>query len=299
MAAKTNSSSQKLKQNRLYVQRIAPAATSNITPRGVYVFIHGLGEHCSRYGELLTTLANDETTQLDVVTGDLSGHGRSDGPRAYCEKFEDWIEDACAFVEYAVSTTKAPPGSPVFVHGQSMGGLIATYVALRNQARFQRGGVVLTSAALDVEWTLTLKFQAQIGALLSMLTPSLEIVPAVRPEDMSKDPEMVKDYVNDPLNTVGNTKARTGQEVLSAFRALVALTPQFEVPLLALHGTSDHCTSISAVERFVANCGSMDKEMKRFEGLYHTMLHEPERQDVLNTIVSWSSRRLTAPNPRL
>lgn len=48
-------------------------------------------------------------------------------------------------------------------------------------------------AALDVEWTTILKIQAKVGNWMASLVPKARLVPAVRPEDMSADPEVVSD----------------------------------------------------------------------------------------------------------
>lgn len=52
--------------------------------------------------------------------------------------------------------------------------------------------------------------QAPVSGLLGRLVPRARIVPAVRPEDMSPEPDVVKAYIEDPLNTVGNVPVRTG-----------------------------------------------------------------------------------------
>lgn len=49
-----------------------------------------------------------------------------------------------------------PKGTPLFLGGQSMGGLITLLEALRIQTTLS--GVVLTSAAVNVEWTPALKY---------------------------------------------------------------------------------------------------------------------------------------------
>lgn len=49
-----------------------------------------------------------------------------------------------------------PKGIPLFLGGQSMGGLITLLEALRVQKSLS--GVVLTSAAVNVEWTPALKY---------------------------------------------------------------------------------------------------------------------------------------------
>ena len=51
-----------------------------------------------------------------------------------------------------------PEATPLFLGGQSMGGLIVLLGALRTQGRLS--GIVLTSAAVDVEWTPMLKCAA-------------------------------------------------------------------------------------------------------------------------------------------
>ena len=61
-------------------------------------------------------------------------------------------------------------------------------VMLRRQKDFT--GLVLQSAAIDVEWTPMLKFQAIIGDCIAGCCPFTKIVPAVRPEDMSEDPKV-------------------------------------------------------------------------------------------------------------
>lgn len=45
---------------------------------------------------------------------------------------------------------------PLYMGGQSMGGLVAALSVLRDQARW--AGLILHSAAVDVEWTLALKW---------------------------------------------------------------------------------------------------------------------------------------------
>ncbi len=47
------------------------------------------------------------------------------------------------------------PTTPCIAAGQSMGGLIATHLVLRDQSAW--AGLILCSAAIDVEWNLVLR----------------------------------------------------------------------------------------------------------------------------------------------
>eukprot|EP00967_Tisochrysis_lutea_P116461 scaffold187595_cov18-Tisochrysis_lutea.AAC.2 len=48
--------------------------------------------------------------------------------------------------------------------------------------------------------------------------------------------QVVEDYLNDPLNTVGNVPARTGAQLLRAFTKLRPKYKQFTLPIYAAHG---------------------------------------------------------------
>lgn len=162
----------------------------------------------------------------------------------------------------------------MIVAGQSLGGLVAVNLLLRRQKEF--AGLVLQSAAIDVEWTTLLRCQAVVGDCIASCCPFSKIVPAVRPQDMSEDPKLVEEYINDPELYHGNVKARTGNEILKAFR--IAGDPKFQaritVPIYACHGTTDRCTSLSAVKRLIKEAASTDKTLQEIKGGYHEVRNE-------------------------
>lgn len=140
---------------------------------------------------------------------------------------------------------------------------------------------------MNIEWTLTLRLQAPIGGLLATLVPRKRLVPAVKPEDMSPDPKVVEDYVNDKLNFVGPVRARTANEILKGFRSLDRSQSQLALPILAVHGTSDRCTSLPAVKRLLQVCQSKDQTLKEIPGGYHELLMGPEKEEVIPLVREW------------
>ena len=59
------------------------------------------------------------------------------------------------YAEYAADVRarfEDPAGPPAFAGGQSLGGLLATHLVLRDQAQW--AGLILCSAAIDLEWNL-------------------------------------------------------------------------------------------------------------------------------------------------
>ncbi|GFH26723.1 hydrolase_4 domain-containing protein [Haematococcus lacustris] len=185
---------------------------------------------------------------------------------------------------------------PMFLGGQSMGGLVAAHAALGSQPAWS--GLILHSAALGVEWTPVLKAQAPVGALLGKLLPRARIVPAVRPEDMSPDPKAVAAYMSDPLNTVGPVAARTGAVLLDAFQSLAKRNAAFTLPIYAAHGTHDKCTSLPAVRRMVSEASSRDKQLREVEGGYHELLLGEEADNCIRPLVAWIQQH-AAPRSKL
>ena len=51
------------------------------------------------------------------------------------------------------------------------------------------------------------------------------------------------EFAADPLNFVGNVRAKTANELLKGFREVQQRQAELKLPLLALHGTQDHITS--------------------------------------------------------
>jgi alpha-beta hydrolase superfamily lysophospholipase len=58
-------------------------------------------------------------------------------------------------------------------------------------------------------------------------------------------------------------------------------------PLLVVHGTDDRLIPIDGSRRLVEYVGSTDVELKEYPGLYHEVFNEPERNQVLDDVVSW------------
>ena len=220
-------------------------------PLAVLCFHHGLQEHSGRYANIFSTMADQG---IAVYTYDALGHGQSEGDRSLVNQYGDLITDLQAIVEDASSSSSSSPATttttttpvPFFIAGHSLGGLIATLTCLRDQSRWS--GLLLSDPAIDVEWTPVLRMQAAVGNLLSALVPKARIVPATQPEKMNKDPEKVKEYVEDPLNDVGSVAARTANETLKAFRELGKRRSELKVPLYAHHGTDDKVTSFTATK---------------------------------------------------
>ena len=113
-------------------------------PRGVLIIAHGLGEHAGCYDELARTLT--ETNGLmDVLSFDFRGHGHSPGRRGVIGRYDQFVTDLGAAIDWA---GKQRPGLPKFVLGHSNGGQVALHAALRNHPKID--GLILSNPSLRI-----------------------------------------------------------------------------------------------------------------------------------------------------
>ena len=56
-------------------------------------------------------------------------------------------------------------------------------------------------------------------------------------------------------------------------------------------GTGDGIVDPSTTQEFFKTIASSDKTLKTYEGFYHEVLNEPEKENLLREIGSWLSAR--------
>ncbi len=59
-------------------------------------------------------------------------------------------------------------------------------------------------------------------------------------------------------------------------------------------GTADRLCPTSGSELVAEEIGSEDLTVKRYEGLFHEILNEPERDQVMDDLVAWLDTHLPA-----
>jgi acylglycerol lipase len=277
--------------------------------RAVIVIVHGASEHSGRYGHVAAALVADGYA---VHASDHRGHGRSDGPRAVIDRLASAVADVDQLV---LEAREQHPGVPIFMLGHSMGGTVALSYALRHQpddsraaqlseaggradgGRERLAGLILSGplAALEAA-PAGLRL---VGRVLSVLAPSLPLV-AIDATLVSRDPAVVRDYESDPLNHHGKLPARTVAELAAAIKTFPEAVSAITIPTLILYGTADRLCPPSGSTMLAERIGVADKTVKAYAGLFHEILNEPERDDVLTDIRGWLAERLTngsSPGP--
>lgn len=261
----------------LYAPRWLPVGEA----RGVVVLLHGLAEHSGRYPELVERLVR---RRLAVYALDHRGHGRSAGPRANVGRFEWLVEDTAVRLSAARAEQ---PGRPAILLGHSMGGAIALATALAHPGLVD--ALALSAAAVGADPAVP-RARLALARLLSAVAPSTGVL-TLPSSALSRDPEVGRRYDRDPLVYRGAVPARSLIELLGAMARLHADAPRLAMPVLAMHGTDDALVPLRFVEPVYARLGSADRTIRRYDGFYHEIFNEPERERVFADLEGWLDRR--------
>jgi lysophospholipase len=252
--------------------------------RAVIVLVHGLGEHSGRYDHVVARLVEEGYV---VHALDHRGHGRSDGPRAFIEDMDYAIADVDTLVDRAVA---AQPGVPVYMLGHSMGGLISLRYALVHQDRL--AGLILSAALAQLD--AVPKPLELVGRALSVIAPRAPLI-AIDPALVSHDPAVVQAYRSDPLVHHGKVPARTAVQLADAVERFPSTVGAITVPTLILYGTADGLCAPAGSVMLGERIGAADKTVTAYDGLFHEILNEPERETVLDDIAGWLGTRVGTP----
>ena len=241
------------------------------------LLVHGANEHIGRYSHVIDALNASGYT----VTGvDLRGHGRSYGKRGHVMSWGDYRDDLSAGAKVA--------GSPVFVLAHSMGGLVAADTLIDPQ--FEVRGLVLSNPLFGLAFTPPV-IKATAAKIISKIIPALSMGNEVVVEHLSRDEAVQNAYRTDPLITSSLTP-RWFTEMLGAISRLERDGGKITCPTLLLQGTGDKVTSVEATSAIVDKFGSKDKTTKSYDGLYHEILNEPERELVIADMIAWLDSKI-------
>ncbi len=249
-------------------------------PKGDVVIVHGYAEHSGRYvhvGEYLSAHG------YAVHAFDLRGHGRSEGPRVLVRSMNEYLDDLDAFLQRV-----RPKERALFIIGHSMGGTIVT---LSQVTRAQEAhGIVLSGPSLTSTGVSGL--MRRFVLLLGRFFPKFRLR-QLDAATVSRDPAVVAAYDADPLVDRGKVHAGTAAAMFRAMKTIEKRMPHFHRPLLIMHGTGDQLASPEGSSALHEQVSSRDKTLRLYEGLYHEIFNEPEREEVLAELTAWLDARTT------
>lgn len=251
--------------------------------KAVVCLLHGIGEHTGRFnhvGEVFNKYG------IALLGADWRGHGKSEGRKGYFPSTDAIIDDIDILI---MKATQLFPRVPQFLYGQSLGAILALYYGLVKSPAIN--GIIATSPALHSSLDKQ-SVKIAIASILGKMFPEMSLHSGLKPQELSKDPETVRRYIEDPLVhyelTLGFAKI-----LINIRRWMLNNSCNFQVPLLLMHGSDDTIAYISGSKQFALPIG--DKcEFITWEGALHELHNEPEKEEVLKTIVTWINQNCHA-----
>jgi lysophospholipase len=282
--------------------RLAYRAWEPPCARAGLVVVHGLGEHGGRYADLATVLA---AAGIATYALDLRGHGRSGGRRGHMPSFDAVLQDVERFRREV--TMRAGAAVPLFILGHSMGGLIATRYLQEHGGHEpqsddpapggQEHGGRFRGAIVISPWLATAmpvpRWKLAASRTLGRLLPSLPIPHRLRTEHLSRDPSIVRAYDDDPL-THGSITPRAFVEVSAAMDLAVQRSGRLALPMLFLLAGDDRIVDTGHALRFARAIRAGDVTIDVYDGSYHEVLNDHDRQRAFSQVRDWLLDRLHA-----
>ena len=261
---------------KIHVAHFAPRTT----PRFTLVALHGFAVHSGRYGHFLAKLAEAGGA---VTTFDCRGHGRSDGRRGYVKRFSAFHDDLDLVITSARQQTPAT-SLPLCLMGHSHGGTIVLDAVLS-------GRVTPDALVLVAPWVgLLMKpaaWKSAMSGIMSRLWPTLALDNELKAEDGSRNPQVIADFHKDP-NNHHVAAARWYTEVLAAQARIRQNAAALAVPTLLLSAGQDRIVANPPLDALAAAAPRF-VQSKRYEGLCHELLLEPEWPEVLADVTRFLS----------
>ncbi|WP_406701030.1 lysophospholipase [Singulisphaera sp. Ch08] len=255
-------------------------------PRGILVIAHGFGEHGGCYRHVADALG--PALELDILSPDLRGHGRSPGPRGVVSRYEDLISDLYAAVVWA---RQVQPGLPTYILGHSNGGQLTLRLALEPDAALD--GVVVINPSIKLA-THVAYHKLLIGRFLRQFAPSVTLGAKLNTEILTSDPAMKREHQTDPLRH-SRISAPLFFGMVEGGQLLAEHAGEFTLPLLMILGGLDQVIAPEPSRLVFERIASDDKTLLMYPKMLHEPLNEVGREQVFADIISWLSPRLDRP----
>lgn len=282
------------------------------SPKGIVQFVHDQGTYAKFYRELAEYL---NYKGYDVYANDLVGHGMSkQGHRGSFgmkkDSFTHLLEDVDSLFDYAADNSGR--NLPRILIGIGLGSLVATGYSCDYP---NLDGLILISLLKKPKMSKLVRFTAnrfvkhngynKVSASVDSMLNQLNTIPG-NPEStryfwFSTLEDEVKAYDEDP--DCGFTlTASAYREILDTFKRLDGKKGQSQIPDIPigiLAGGEDQLGDCGNAARGLSGILSAKSnhslvDMKLYPGMYHDILHDACKGEVLANIGDWIDRNISA-----
>ena len=246
-------------------------------PKAMLLICHGLNEHSGRYHHLAKFFTEKG---YGVFGFDHIGHGKSDGTRSFVKDFSTFTDPILVSLD---KIKEINPDVPIFLLGHSLGGLIGISFLIDYQEKIQ--GAVISGPLAKVPDFVS-DFTVKIGTIISKILPKLRLT-GIEKSALSRDPEVVNNYINDPLVYNGKSTARISSVINEGIAYVAEKGSSVTAPILLLHGGQDKICNPSWSTYLHNLVSSQQNQLIIYDELFHEIYNEPEQDSVFADVFNW------------
>lgn len=245
------------------------------------ILLHGAGEYSEKYIRFAEWFI---AKGIDVHLLDLRGHGRSGGPRCHVDDFNDYIQDVGIFTRF----TEAKYGfKHTFLVSHSIGGLIALYYGLNFGQRL--AGIITSSPCVGLKLRKN-PVKVWLAGLFYRFLKDRRFASHINFNMVTHDDYIINKFRNDPMIHHFVT-ASFYVQMVKAMKYTNSHAGDLKIPFLILQAGDDKICQTGVAYDFYQRAGSLDKEFKLYDGFYHEVLNETDRERVFEDIYTWIKKR--------
>lgn len=279
--------------------------------KALLLILHGMAEHSKRYDEFAKSLTKQG---FAVWAPDHRGHGKTAEGKTlgFFAEEDGWQRVADDAFELSELINNEYPDQPLFLLGHSMGSFLARTLLVQHSDVFDgvvivgtgRGKGLLGKAGKMIARRNVKKYGPkhpdELLDKMSFGSYNMRIKNPVSKFDwLSRDPEQVKRYEEDPLCGYVCTSSffkdlLTGIEIANDPNLAKQLPG--DVPLYIISGSDDpvgdYSKGVRAVYEFYKQAGVKDVTLTLVEGGRHEILNETDRAKTYKLIAQWMKKRI-------
>ncbi|MCH4355692.1 lysophospholipase [Staphylococcus sp. HMSC068D03] len=245
--------------------------------KGVVIIVHNILEHTGRYAYVITMLRRNG---YHVIMGDLPGQGQtSRANKGQIEHFDIYHETLIEWVrianEYKI---------PTFVMGVGLGGLILLNVLEKTELPIE--GMLLLSPLLEFKRNNKTRKNMLISNV-GKGSKDARFKLGIETKDLTRNDEVIEETKQDGLMLRKvtykwyNIVLETMKDTVQHFKDIQSM------PTLLMYGTEDKLLELRSFNELKNNLNTNEFYFKVWEGFYHEIHNEPERDQVMRYVLTF------------
>ena len=252
------------------------------SPRAAMLLVHGLGGHSNNWEFMAKFLMEHNITSYAI---ELKGFGNTEGLKGHVKSLEVYIKDVRRLYNIIRREHKRVP---IFIAGESMGGLIGFLTVIRKPRLF-RGLVCLTPGFASGLKFSAMEYFKMISA--RFYNSKKQFIMPFTSDMCTRDPECKKIMDNDKLEHKFATP-RLLQSILLAQLSSQLTKHKVKTDTLFLLAGADTFVSTKVSKNIFKGIKFQHKEMIEYPEMRHALTMELGKELVFADLLKWLEKRI-------